>query len=73
MAGVIKVVLAMQHRMIPPAINIRQLNPKIDWERVPRPRSHRADPLAGSGPRPAAASGRERLRHWRAEHAPGAR
>ena len=35
MAGVIKVVLAMQHRMIPPAINIRQLNPKIDWERVP--------------------------------------
>ena len=35
MAGVIKVVLAMQHRMIPPAINISQLNPKIDWERVP--------------------------------------
>jgi acyl transferase domain-containing protein len=35
MAGVIKVVLAMQHRVIPPAINISQLNPKIDWDRVP--------------------------------------
>jgi acyl transferase domain-containing protein/short-subunit dehydrogenase len=35
MSGVIKVVLAMQHRTIPPAINITKLNPKIDWERVP--------------------------------------
>ncbi len=35
LAGVIKTVLAMQHRMIPPAVNIRQLNPKIDWPRVP--------------------------------------
>ncbi len=34
-AGVIKVVLAMQHRTIPPAINIAKLNPKIDWDRVP--------------------------------------
>jgi acyl transferase domain-containing protein len=31
MAGVIKTVLCMQNRIIPPAINIRRLNPKIDW------------------------------------------
>ena len=35
LAGVIKVVLCMQHRMFAPAINIRKLNPKIDWEHSP--------------------------------------
>ena len=30
-AGVIKTVLCMQNHTIPPAINIRRLNPKIDW------------------------------------------
>ena len=34
-AGVIKTVLCMQHRTIPPAINISQLNPKIDWKSAP--------------------------------------
>lgn len=35
MAGLVKTVLAMQHRTIPPVINVRQLNPVIDWERSP--------------------------------------
>ena len=30
-AGVIKTVLCMQNRTIPPAINVQRLNPKIDW------------------------------------------
>ncbi len=34
-AGVIKTVLCIQHQTIPPAINIRQLNPKIDWQAAP--------------------------------------
>jgi len=34
-AGVIKAILAMHHGMIPPAINITELNPKIDWANVP--------------------------------------
>ncbi len=35
MAGVIKSVLCMQRGMIPPAINIEQINPKIDWQQAP--------------------------------------
>jgi acyl transferase domain-containing protein len=34
-AGVIKTVLCMQHRTFPPAINVRTLNPKIDWRSAP--------------------------------------
>ncbi|NIL97509.1 MAG: acyltransferase domain-containing protein, partial [Planctomycetales bacterium] len=34
-AGVIKTVLSMQHETVPPAINIQQRNPKIDWEGAP--------------------------------------
>ena len=34
-AGVIKTVLCMQHRTFPPAINVRTLNPKIDWQSAP--------------------------------------
>ncbi len=34
-AGVIKTVLCIQHQTIPPAINIRTLNPKIDWQSAP--------------------------------------
>ena len=33
LAGVIKTVLCMQHGTIPPAINVRNLNPKIDWDK----------------------------------------
>jgi len=35
LAGVIKAILAMDHGMVPPAINIRQLNTKIDWASSP--------------------------------------
>jgi acyl transferase domain-containing protein/NADP-dependent 3-hydroxy acid dehydrogenase YdfG len=34
-AGVIKTVLCMQHKIVPPAINIRTLNTKVDWEKSP--------------------------------------
>ncbi|QDV40774.1 Mycocerosic acid synthase [Stieleria neptunia] len=35
LAGLVKTVLAMQHRMIPPVINLRQPNPKVDWAAAP--------------------------------------
>ena len=35
MAGLIKTVLAMQNRRIPPAINVRKPNESIDWNQVP--------------------------------------
>ena len=35
MAGLLKVILALKHRTIPPAINVQQLNPKIDWANIP--------------------------------------
>lgn len=31
MAGIIKVLLSMKHKQLPPSINIKQLNPDIDW------------------------------------------
>ena len=34
-AGLIKTVLCMQHQTIPPAINIRTLNTKVDWQSSP--------------------------------------
>ena len=34
-AGLTKVVLAMQNAIIPPAVHIEKLNPKIDWDRIP--------------------------------------
>ena len=34
-AGLVKAVLAIQNATIPPAINIKKLNPKIDWDNVP--------------------------------------
>ena len=56
-AGVIKTVLCMQHQTIPPAININQLNPKIDWESAPFYVPTQAAPWtapANGGPRRAA-------------------
>lgn len=35
LAGVVKTLLAMHYQTIPPAINIRTLNPQIDWQRTP--------------------------------------
>lgn len=35
MAGVLKTILAMQHGIIPPAVNVKKLNPEIDWDNVP--------------------------------------
>ncbi|MBT6154257.1 MAG: acyltransferase domain-containing protein [Planctomycetaceae bacterium] len=35
LTSLLKTVLAMQHATIPPQINIKKLNEKIDWENVP--------------------------------------
>jgi len=35
LASMVKTVLAMQHGVIPPQINIEQLNQKIDWDQAP--------------------------------------
>jgi epothilone polyketide synthase D len=35
MAGVIKVLLCIQHRMVPPSLHFGTPNPKIDWDSVP--------------------------------------
>ncbi|MGF1539546.1 MAG: beta-ketoacyl synthase N-terminal-like domain-containing protein, partial [Pleurocapsa sp.] len=34
-ASLIKVVLALQHKEIPPTLHLQQLNPHINWERYP--------------------------------------
>ncbi|WP_375495939.1 beta-ketoacyl synthase N-terminal-like domain-containing protein, partial [uncultured Nostoc sp.] len=34
-SGLIKVVLAMQHQMIPPHLHLQHPNPKIDWKNLP--------------------------------------
>jgi len=35
LAGLIKTVLCLQHRIIPPAINVKTPNPKVPWESIP--------------------------------------
>ncbi|MDF1744080.1 MAG: SDR family NAD(P)-dependent oxidoreductase [Gimesia sp.] len=35
MAGLIKVLLAMQHQTIPPQLNFEQPNPHIPWDKIP--------------------------------------
>ena len=35
LASLAKTVLALEHRYIPPAINVRRLNPRVDWDRLP--------------------------------------
>ena len=34
-AGLTKVVLALENAVIPPAVNIETLNPKIAWDKIP--------------------------------------
>jgi acyl transferase domain-containing protein len=34
-AGLIKLVLALQHRELPPHLNLRRLNPLLPWDRLP--------------------------------------
>ncbi|MBQ9894376.1 MAG: amino acid adenylation domain-containing protein [Ruminococcus sp.] len=34
MASIIKVLLSMEHHMLPPSINIKQLNPEINWNKL---------------------------------------
>lgn len=35
LAGIVKTVLCMQRGLIPPAANLRELNPSIDWQAAP--------------------------------------
>ncbi len=53
-AGLTKVLLAMQNTVIPPAANIGKLNPKIDWEHAPfyvPTQAEEWEPRAGDQPR----------------------
>ena len=34
-SGLIKAVLSLRERRIPPTINVRGLNPGVDWDRSP--------------------------------------
>lgn len=35
MAGLLKTILALQHRVVPPTINLRELNRSIPWSEIP--------------------------------------
>ena len=57
LSGLVKTVLAMQHQIVPPAVNCRRLNPELDWSRAPFfvPTSELAWPAPAAGqPRRAA-------------------
>ena len=35
LAGLLKIILALRHRVLPPSINIRELNRNVDWNKLP--------------------------------------
>jgi len=51
-AGVIKAVLAFQHREIPPNIHLRELNPRMSLERIPALIPTGSTPWPGEAERP---------------------
>ncbi len=51
-AGVIKAVLAMQHRMIPKHLNFTTPSPRIDWDKIPVRVTAEATPWPGPEDRP---------------------
>jgi amino acid adenylation domain-containing protein len=55
-SGLIKTVLAMRHKTIPPVANFRQPNPRIDFASTPFYVSSEASPWRPSGPRMAGVS-----------------
>lgn len=56
-AGLMKVVLALSHRWIPPHLHFETPSPKIDWDRIPLRVPTRGTPWpAGGGPRRAGVS-----------------
>ncbi|HEX8107723.1 MAG TPA: acyltransferase domain-containing protein, partial [Kofleriaceae bacterium] len=55
-AGLIKVVLALQHRAIPPHLHLRELNPDVAQEPMPKLIPSSTVPWTGDGPRIAGVS-----------------
>ncbi|HUR25504.1 MAG TPA: SDR family NAD(P)-dependent oxidoreductase [Candidatus Thermoplasmatota archaeon] len=43
-AGVLKATLALKNGVLPPSINVKQLNPRIDWARAPFKVQTKAEP-----------------------------
>ena len=50
-AGVIKVVLALRQRQIPPQLHFKTPNPRLDWERMPIRVAAQPEPWAPAGGR----------------------
>jgi acyl transferase domain-containing protein len=48
-AGLIKVVLALQHRVIPPHLHLENPNPYISWQKMPLRIPQEATPWPGNG------------------------
>ncbi len=68
MAGLIKVLLSMQHGVIPPACHAGPLNTQIDWDDVPFFVSPTAPPLGGTPRRRSAEGCGQFVRHRWAQH-----
>ncbi len=45
-AGLLKVALALHHKVLPPSINVKTLNPRIDWAKAPFRVQQRSEPWA---------------------------